>query len=99
MIVNTTFYVEPALKSEFEGWASDCYVAAAVKSTGYVSSMVMRLLVEIEAGAGYAVQLRFADDDAARHWDNAVAPELLSAAAKRWGERMVHFTTFMEELV
>ncbi len=55
MIVNTTFYVEPALKSEFEGWARDCYVAAAVKSTGYVSSMVMRLLVEIEAGAGYAV--------------------------------------------
>lgn len=53
MIVNTTFYVEPALKSEFEGWARDCYVTAAVKSTGYVSSMVMRLLVEIEAGAVY----------------------------------------------
>ena len=90
MIVNTTFYVEPALKSEFEGWARDCYVAAAVKSTGYVSSMVMRLLVEIEAGAGYAVQFRLV---------NPVGPELLAAAAKRWGERMVHFTTFMEELV
>ena len=45
MIVNTTFYVEPALKSEFEGLASECYVASAFNSTGNVSSMVMRLLV------------------------------------------------------
>lgn len=99
IILNTTFYVHVSVKDDFLDWLSKGYLSSAA-ATGLLSDpLCSRLLIEVEEGCeGYAVQLRAATIDDAVAWHDGKGAELRADLTRRYGERIVFFTTYMESI-
>lgn len=96
IILNTTFYVETPLVGEFLAWLKDSYFPSCPLS----SPSVAKILTEVEPGfASFAVRLEAEDIPSAEAWDNGEGAILRSALAAKVGQqRILHFSTLMEEV-
>lgn len=100
LLVNTTFLVEPELEREWTDWALAAYMPAA-KAVGGRSAKLLRILSaqgSASEGLSFAVQVFVPDADAASRWLDCHQPALLGVASRRWQQRVLHFTTVMEEV-
>ncbi len=63
----------------------------------FTDPIVSRILVETDPeGTSYAVQLRTRYHNEASQWHDIDAGILKTKLAQKFGERILHFTTFME---
>lgn len=98
ILVNTTFHVESGLESEWIDWAHGVYIATAV-SAGYRHPLLMRIFSrEDNGGTTYALQIQCDGPREAADWLDRLQPGLLDEIAGRWQQRVLHFTTMMEEV-
>lgn len=96
-LVNTTFLVADGLEDEWVDWAYGVYVPAAVADGGRCT-LLMRILSPQPEASSYALQVQWSDAAAASRWRNEYQPVLLDEMARRWQQRVLHFTTLMEEV-
>lgn len=99
VLVNTTFHVDTGLDDEWTEWAHAVYIATA-SSAGYRHPLLMRLCSREEDSPGttYALQIQCDGPREASDWLDKLQPGLLQEAARRWSQRVLHFTTVMEEV-
>lgn len=98
VVINTTFYVSLDLRLKFLAWVREKYLPAAI-AEGMCQPRLTRLLMEVHEGAeGYALSLTCTDMEGALAWHDYAGEELRRELSKRFGEKILHFTTFMEEL-
>lgn len=100
-IVNTTFYVHPSLESAFLGWLSEVYMPAALEAGMKMPSLARLRMSDLDPEAdvdGFAFQLRAQDDAVASRWHNGRGSELLKEFVTPYGTRIVHFTSWMEDM-
>lgn len=96
-ILNTSFHMEASIAGEFLDWAKNDYINAALEHEHFSNPVVARIMTETEPGVvGYAVHLETDNLDAASRWHDAEASELKGILSRRFGQRIVFFSTFME---
>lgn len=97
MIVNTTFVVDRDIAEAWLTWLRMAYIAEATAYGGMTSPQLARIVAPEAADEAnsYALQMRTSDTD---RWLTSLQPDLLQRMAGRWGKRVLHFTTLMEEV-
>lgn len=99
IIFNTTFHVHLSVKDEFIAWVRKEYFPAALKNEAITEPTFAKLLIEVQEDAvSYAVQLKATSLEAAVAWHDNEGEQLRSGLMKRFGERVVFFTTYMESV-
>lgn len=98
MVVNTTFHVEPSVETEFIDWIRCEYITAAETRAHLHTPLFMRILTPMEGGTGYAVQLQADSKADVDTWLESEQPPLLSEMARKWGKKVMFFTTSMEKV-
>ncbi len=97
ILLNTTFHVHNSVENDFLDWVHETYIAQAMGTGLFSDPIVSRILIETDPeGKSYAVQLRAKSHDLASKWHDKEAGLLKNALAVKYGERILHFTTFME---
>jgi hypothetical protein len=98
ILVNTTFLVEYGLENEWIDWAHTVYIATAT-SVGHRNPLLMRVFSKEEnGGTTFALQIQCDGKADADEWLTKLQPGLLKEISTRWGQRVLHFTTMMEEV-
>lgn len=99
IILNTTFVVSSPVEAAFMRWLSEVYVPAMAKAGIFTRPTLARVLPQIEPRTdSYALQAKCANFDSALRWHDVTAAPMREEIAKRWGERVLPFTTFLEEI-
>lgn len=99
-ILNTTFFAEEQLAGELSCWLCDVY-AKAIADAGIFDgpAETARVVEPAEPGTvSFACRARCGSVEAARRWHGTTAALLRDDLHTRWGERVVWFTTYMEEI-
>ncbi len=95
IIVNTTFYVDCSIETEFLNWVRAVYVPQATLS----QPSVARILGAVEEGmVAVAVRMHAPSVEAAMAWDNGEGALLRGVLAEKYGQKVLHFTTLMENI-
>lgn len=99
IILNTTFVVSSVVQASFLRWLSDSYIPAMAKAGIFTRPTLARVLAQIEPRTdSYALQARCANFDRALRWHDVTAAPLREEMKTKWGEHVLPFTTFLEEL-
>lgn len=98
IVVNTTFHVESSIEQEWVAWVHATYLAIALSSGVHCRPLFLKIMSQMEGGAGYAVQVHADSESDADRWLNVVQPKLLAEMHGRWGEKALFFTTLMQEV-
>ena len=99
IVINTTFYVEGSVETEFLRWVRADYLPSATSQPGFCTPSMARLMLEPQDGmTGYAVQICAADHEAASAWHDSEGASLRGELSARFGQRVLFFTTYMEQL-
>ncbi len=97
LLTNTTFVIDQSLIRQFIAWANEQYIASALASGIFSDPLLSRILTETEPGTtAFALQLRSTDHDMAADWHDGKGAELRNTQAAKWGDKFLHFSTFME---
>lgn len=99
VLLNTTFHVHPSVDAAFRQWVKEKYLPAAERAGVSLDPVVSRILADSEdGGVNYAVQFKAEKLDVARRWHDTEAHALKESLHRLYGERVLHFTTYMEIL-
>ncbi|MBO5249767.1 MAG: DUF4286 family protein [Muribaculaceae bacterium] len=97
ILLNTTFIVHKSIESQFITWAKETYVPTATDSNIFINPIFTRIMADSDPdGNGYAIQLRAQNLEQAITWHDTVAAKLKQELSKKWGEKILHFTTYMQ---
>lgn len=87
------------IAGEFLVWVRETYIPAALASGHCSSPALTRILTEIEPGTtSFALHLHAADLDSAARWHDSDGAVLRDRLQQRFGQRIVFFSTYMEEV-
>jgi len=93
---NTTFTFHNSLRGSVSEWLRVEWIPSA-EEAGMTGCTVARLLVDIDPDAtAFAVQGRFASEEAAEAWRDGDGAGLLERLHARYGEGVLPFSTMME---
>lgn len=97
-LLNTSFHMHTSVEKEFLDWVRNRYNAALGRHGGMGEPTLARMLVETAPDTvSYCFQMKAPDIAAAEAWhEGSVASELRAELTRRFGERIVHFTTYMD---
>lgn len=99
ILLNTTFHVHPSVDVAFHQWLREVYLPTAHRAGVSIEPLVSRILGESEdGGVNYAVQFKTESLDVARRWHDTEAQAMKEKLFRQYGERVLHFTTYMEIL-
>lgn len=99
IILNTTFHVHLSVVDSFMEWVKVTYFPNALCYDGFSNPEFARILIEVQEGyASFAVQLSVTDVDTAVNWHDGEAAELRDMLWKKYGDKVLFFTTYMESL-
>lgn len=98
-LLNTTFHVENSLIEEFLTWIKEIYIPEAMSSGLLKNPKLSRILIEVDpAATSYAMQFNADTIEQASLWHDEIGAELRGQLSRRWPERIVFFTTYMENM-
>ena len=96
-LLNTTFHVHKSVDALFIKWVKEIYLPVAMDSGLFKNPLFTRIMTEVDPEAtSYAVQLQASSHSDAEAWHHSTAAQLKDALAREVGERVLHFTTYME---
>lgn len=96
-LLNTTFHVHKSVDALFIKWVKEIYLPVAMDSGLFKNPLFTRIMTQVDHEAtSYAVQLQASSHSDAEAWHDSTAAQLKDALAREVGERILHFTTYME---
>lgn len=104
ILINTTFAVEREILDGFLAWIAGDFRAEARASVGGRTFLLTRVLSQDGPDAApadadeltYACQFRVATREQAMEWMVYFSQLMLRESARRWGSKLLQFTTMME---
>ncbi len=98
-VLNTSFHVDKSIEDRFLNILRRDYIPAIKNSGAFSGVSLMRILLEVEEGvSSFALGLRTTDMVKAMEWYDGEGAELRVAMHRDFGEKLVFFTTCMEEI-
>lgn len=99
LILNTSFHVHINLDEKFKAWVRQDYIPSAMASGRLSAPRFAALLIEVQEDCvSYAVSFEAATAEDAVAWHDNEGATLRGNLQRRFGEGVVFFTTYMEEL-
>lgn len=100
ILLNTSFHMHLSVEDSFLAWVRNDYTAALSAYPGMGAPTLARLLVQPDPETvSYCFQMTADDEQTAIAWhDSDIASALRDDLSRRFGERLVHFTTYMKIL-
>lgn len=99
IILNTTFHVHLSVIDSFKKWVREEYFPIAVQCKGLSNPLFSKILIEVQEGyASFAVQISASDIDVAANWHDGKAAKLRGVLEKKYGDKVLYFTTYLETL-
>lgn len=96
-LLNTTFHVHKSVDALFIKWVREIYLPIANESGLFSNPLFTRIMMQVDPEAtSYAVQLQAHSHSEAEAWHDDAAAKLKDALAREVGERVLHFSTYME---
>ena len=98
-VINTTFCADPSVAAEEKLWCCTAYADEAVKF-GF-SDVIVSKVVNLDEGAdaeSTAVQMQCADTKLIDEWFNTAGTRLIDECRKKYGDKVLPFTTYMIRL-
>lgn len=96
-LLNTTFHVHTSVNDLFLEWVKTVYIPTAMNSGHFSNPLFTRIMTQVDPEAtSYAVQLQALSHKDAETWHDSEAAQLKESLAKRVGELVLHFSTYME---
>ena len=97
VLLNTTFHVHTSVNDLFIDWVKTTYIPTAMNSGLFSAPLFTRIMMQVDPEAvSYAVQLQAPTHKEAETWHDSIAAQLKDDLARRWGERVLHFSTYMD---
>lgn len=99
-LVNTTFYAEAAVFDEALEMVGRVYLPMIQREERFREALLVKILVESDEGvSSFAVQFKSESLGEAISWiEEGDSAKFLGMLARRFGERLLRFTTPMEIL-
>lgn len=98
-ILNTTFHVHKSIDGDFVKWVRTEYIPSAIKTRKLTQAGFAQLMLEVQEDcSSYAVSLKSVRLEDAVDWHDNSGAGLRRELYERFGEKVVFFTTCMEEL-
>ncbi|MDE5643475.1 MAG: DUF4286 family protein [Muribaculaceae bacterium] len=99
-VVNTTFCADRSVAIELEMWCTAIYATQA-KAYGFTDVIVCRILSADAAvdSESLAVQMQCDDTRRIDQWFDSIGEKLLDECRKKWGEKVIPFTTYMSRIL
>ena len=99
IILNTSFHVHVSLDEQFKAWVRNIYIPEALASGKLASPRFAALLIEVQEDCvSYAVSFEAATAEDAVKWHDNAGARLRAILHQSFGEGVVFFTTYMENL-
>lgn len=98
MILNTTFMVHPDIEDEVLQWIRESYIPCAAKCGASNDTMLARVLDANPDGAAYALHINFDSAAGAAKWNDGAGASIRALLAKKHGDRVLTFTSFLQPL-
>lgn len=99
IILNTSFHVHVSLDSRFREWVRTQYIKSALDSGLLKSPRFASIMIEVQEDCmSYAVSFEAETTESAVEWHDGAGAALRAELHRRFGEGVVFFTTYMEEL-
>lgn len=99
IILNTSFHVHVSLDNKFREWVRREYIPSALSSGLLSSPRFASLLIEVQDDCvSYAVSFESQSTESAVEWHDGEGARLRSEVHREFGNGIVFFTTYMEEL-
>jgi len=98
IIYNTTFHVEDDILTESIEYLKSEYVPNAIRSGLLIQPVLQRVLQDVEAGVSLCVQFRVKNEETLHEWIKKEGGELQHQLVKRFGNKMVGFSTLLDEI-
>lgn len=95
-VVNTTFCAEESVAIDVKLWCTSIYTLKA-EEFGFTDVIVCKVL-SMDASVdsvSYAVQMQCSDVKLIDEWFDGPGTALLEEATKKWGQKVLPFTTYM----
>jgi hypothetical protein len=96
ILLNTTFHVHVTVQKAFVEWLREEYQSAAL-ATGYLTEPQLARVLggDDPEGMSFAFQLKAPSLGEAKRWHDAEAAKLREDITKRWGQKVLFFTTYL----
>lgn len=99
IILNTTFFAEEQVAPAVLQWLREIYVKAAEAAGIFSVVELARITEPVEPGAvSFACRCCCHSAAEARRWHDSAAVLVRDELQSRWGQRVLWFTTYMEQL-
>lgn len=99
IILNTTFHVHSSVEDKFLRWVRVNYIPQALSSGVLHSPSLARILIDVEPeSVSFALQFSAENIDDASRWHDRDGEILRRRLSGVFGDRIVYFTTYMENL-
>ncbi len=96
IILNTTFHIAGAEVAEVVAWLRRTYIPAALHG-GMTSPLLTRIVGTVADGCeSYALHLHAPGIAEAEKWNSGPGAALRALLAKRYGEKVLTFFTYLE---
>lgn len=96
IIFNTTFHVDSVIEHDFIEWIKSEYIPQAL-TDGMRNPTFTKIMIGNDEGfSSFALHIAGKDAETIGRWSDNKMSELHSSAYKRWGERVLSFSTPME---
>lgn len=99
IIYNTTYHVADEVQAEFIAWLRSEYVPRATAERLLLVPQLTRIIgSERDGGASFALQFRAMSVNSLEIWHHNTGNELAKDLTRRFGNKVVGFSTLMEKL-
>ena len=99
IVINTTFHAQLTIAPDVKKWLAEVYIPGSLKHEHLSSARLARVLGGDDPdGISYAVQFECPTLAAAKHWHDHEGADLRAQMLRRWGQRTLFFTTYLQVL-
>lgn len=98
MILNTTFMLHADIEEDALQWIRDSYIPCAIKCGAGPDTLLARVLDANPEGAAYALHISFENTADAAKWNDGAGLAMRGLLARRFGDKALTFTSFLQPL-
>lgn len=100
IVYNTTYHVERGYEQEFLSWIRTHYLPHATADNTLSAPRLTRIMSDSpeQEGTSYSLQYRVASVNQLNEWYKRTGVQLTNRLTAHFGQRVVGFTTLLEEV-
>ena len=98
IVFNTTYQVSFEVHDTWLQWISFRHIPAVLETSSFIDPRLFKVLVDDDQGATYSLQFSSPNMEIVRNWQEKHKDEMEADLRETFGESVMFFSTFLEEI-